>query len=63
MTWNKIAEIISEMSSEQQGEVAVYREPYDEPEMFGVDLQKAVEDLSDLDGVVRVKKGAIFITV
>lgn len=62
MTWDELAKRILEMIESERAQTVQYREPWDHAaEIFPVDIMEAQEDLSDPEGVVRIRKGEVFL--
>jgi hypothetical protein len=62
MTWDDLAKRILEMPESERGKTVYYREPWDDnPEIFPLDAFEAIEDLSDLEGDVKIEKGETFL--
>lgn len=65
MTWDELANKISEMTPEQRKEPVVYVEPYDDGSAVGVDVTTADFDIhsewgsdADEDSPVVIKQGS-----
>ena len=61
MTWDDLVKRILEMPESERTQTVQYREPWDtDAEIFPLDLHNALEDLTDPNGVVRIRKGEVF---
>ena len=64
MTWDDLAKRILQMPESERTQTVQYREPWEEedhPDIFAMDIHIALKDLTDVDGVVRIRKGEVFL--